>query len=1599
MADIRIGTETCLQAFAALKAWLLEGDAHFQEKLPLSALEDELGRFRVWCGNIGALQKGHSSLDYRLRESPLTQTNVLKLLRELKEALSQATAIVSKERLPYEEQSVSVEASDADADDSSDDNSDIDLPKSELEQRALDIVDIIDNLYRASVKIRSPVLKIRSLKAKSFKQIDKETGVDVFSAYTAFDQRFVEDVVEELRQTRIAPTDETSDEYLVQRLSRAVTKRRKQFKYWKKHRDKLAAPLQSEIAIDNAPAGPQLPEDPLEVPGPSVGDIAERAHIIAPKVTSDFGKTLISGTEATAFHRTLDDAVDSKTVTSIATTARDLDGRGVELPPPPKDADGERDFECPYCFVICPARHGRERAWRTHLLQDLSPYVCTYRDCSDPDQLYRSRREWNDHEESVHRRLWRCPMHVDAVYRSANAMQEHLVQDHTGITQSQIQDIVAMAQVSSTDTRETCPICFASSDSTGPFLVHLASHLERIATFALPKNVELKDEGSHASAHAAHGWSGSSSHDSRKWPFGDNDDLQFSDRGLERDSSSDTAQANWTEPPAETLAIEHDETELTEDLGTSDEEMTSQADSLEDEDLSGDSPRANQHPSEIRLFDILTIADLYLSGFLKPQSSSQDKSPLATHVYNHKISYLKHDMTDLAIDVIVNAANETLLGGGGLDGRIHSRAGSQLLRECRRFNGCPMGEVRITSAGKLPCRRVIHAVGPECWRVTKDRRKSLLKSCYTGALELAVANGLRSIAFPPISTGHNEYPQQEAAQIAIEAVLGFLRGPDGEKMDRVIFCAINSLPERVYMQMLPRYFVTHEDDEAPSSFSAAAADVLSDDSVKETDSLGLDSAHGKGIFESPDVVTTSFLDNTISHLYERGKLPLPQQTARSPPRRLLNDKVSLAYGSITKLKVDAIVNGSNERVDVNPKATSLNSRIIQAGGPGLIEAYNILPRSTIGHPRMTDGFELPCKKVLHVARPSYHWTRRAETDPLLRSCYRNCLVKAVEEGLKSIAFPSLSTGGLGYPVVRAAEIATEEIRNFLETEEGAQIDHVVICVFKNTSYKAYLQTLPKCFPPVPLKHKQDLATPSGSSQAVDRDDQPRLKHQQDLAELSGPSAAAGQSDHPRLKHEVDLATGEYEFNNPPLPPVVPSMNPTISRDPEQSPGEADSPIDLPQVPTHVQPQESDNLSSQSMAPSTNEEGIRYPNQLLYPIDELVELPEVPSAIPSRHINDPPPPAVAPSTEQRTGQPAAQSLGETDEPVVQPEAATEDPSAEKGSVQSEESPTPSIWNCCACYARPMISKNCLICFHEQCKSCPPSVAPESGRSPAVWLLRLWVAGIGMPTRADMRAAREIGRKGMSHEEELRPIYCKIHRKHIDVDTLTFFNEPWEFGTDDQAYIIITRQMSEKETDILFEHTKLLRKARADELLRDTMANVAIIQNVGSVHIAQDDPETHRFIIGGLDSWDKSGVAPPVILTESDHGSSCLQKAGCEVHWSESHFWYLEVFEEGTGIWLHGRRLLPPDDEVPISDQLNSGDILQIGREKAGDGAKGDEADEPCFILRVECNNLSKSDGAVFREAQRRELKTMGMGIDSWRVQQKTDPRKLVLKQDL
>lgn len=203
------------------------------------------------------------------------------------------------------------------------------------------------------------------------------------------------------------------------------------------------------------------------------------------------------------------------------------------------------------------------------------------------------------------------------------------------------------------------------------------------------------------------------------------------------------------------------------------------------------------------LAEIPVLSQLYRQGVLLQASSN--KKPV--QLLNDTVGSLQYDITKLKVDGIVNAANRSLLGGGGVDGAIHRAAGSQLLQACSQLDGCDIGDAKITPAYNLPSERVIHTVGP-IYRLENNRDpqrpEKLLRSCYRRSLELAVEKGIKSIAFSCVSTGIYGYPNLAAARIAADEVRAFLEEPaSAGKLDRVIFCLFQPEDVEAYETILP----------------------------------------------------------------------------------------------------------------------------------------------------------------------------------------------------------------------------------------------------------------------------------------------------------------------------------------------------------------------------------------------------------------------------------------------------------------------------------------------------------------------------------------------------------------------------------------------------------------------------------------------------------------------------------------------------------------------------------------------------------------------------------------------------------------------------
>ena len=163
---------------------------------------------------------------------------------------------------------------------------------------------------------------------------------------------------------------------------------------------------------------------------------------------------------------------------------------------------------------------------------------------------------------------------------------------------------------------------------------------------------------------------------------------------------------------------------------------------------------------------------------------------------------IEADITTLDVDAIVNAANSSLLGGGGVDGAIHRAAGRELLAECRTIGGCPTGEARLTRGYRLPARYVIHTVGP-VWQGGQSAEPEQLAACYANSLALARDRGIRSIAFPAISTGVYGYPPEAAAQVAADAV-GRLLADHPDDFDTILFVCFSPRAMRLYADAIAR---------------------------------------------------------------------------------------------------------------------------------------------------------------------------------------------------------------------------------------------------------------------------------------------------------------------------------------------------------------------------------------------------------------------------------------------------------------------------------------------------------------------------------------------------------------------------------------------------------------------------------------------------------------------------------------------------------------------------------------------------------------------------------------------------------------------------
>ncbi|BGP46140.1 hypothetical protein JCM10450v2_001980 [Rhodotorula kratochvilovae] len=239
----------------------------------------------------------------------------------------------------------------------------------------------------------------------------------------------------------------------------------------------------------------------------------------------------------------------------------------------------------------------------------------------------------------------------------------------------------------------------------------------------------------------------------------------------------------------------------------------------EDHKDEDEEPEEEPRPEGVKVSELKTIREMYEEGSLQGYDESEELAYPHDATLNEKVVLWRGDITKLEVDCIVNAANKALLGGGGVDGAIHSAAGPGLLAECRTLNGAETGETKLTGGHRLPVKHIAHTVGPVYSRGRREECEEKLRSCYKTTLDLCVENNIRTVAFSGISTGIYGYPLDAAAQVACDEIHKFFEGNGGDKIDKVIFCVFRQIDVNSYLDNIPIYFPP-----SPEKDSKAAAD-------------------------------------------------------------------------------------------------------------------------------------------------------------------------------------------------------------------------------------------------------------------------------------------------------------------------------------------------------------------------------------------------------------------------------------------------------------------------------------------------------------------------------------------------------------------------------------------------------------------------------------------------------------------------------------------------------------------------------------------------------------------------------------------------------
>ncbi|KAI9769386.1 MAG: hypothetical protein M1840_004088 [Geoglossum simile] len=484
---LALAAKHCFQTFVNISRAVSKDNLQNQWEILRPSLENQSTRLRLWAANIGALQRGKSSLDYRLREASDVSGLTTGILESLNKRLEEVFSIVSGER-PQRALLVPDASFDGAPSECGDDytvevipeHGCILSPSSEMHLLLSVIHNTITNLFRLSVMLRSPIPLDRFMKASA----------EDLSYYTSYDCRHVSEKFPHAQQTP----------WLIERLGKANTRRRQYLKYRETHRAKLAKDtVTTQGADDNGLFGQGYTKTPVtNEPNKDV-----QSQGTSPKVAGTLLDTVATSYTPGDIDIIAERPETARSETTFATSVGDRSGN-VTIPPPPKESANGQHFECPYCFFIEAITGFSD--WRKHIIRDLQPYLCTFENCVLG--FFPSRHTWFNHELRAHRKEWYCGI-CGGSFVSLELFTGHMRDRHSGSFQED--NLSTIVEISERPLRRfrpnECPLCNDWKVATDnpkcsddiiyvtpkQFRKHLGQHMEELALFALPMSVSDVD--------------------------------------------------------------------------------------------------------------------------------------------------------------------------------------------------------------------------------------------------------------------------------------------------------------------------------------------------------------------------------------------------------------------------------------------------------------------------------------------------------------------------------------------------------------------------------------------------------------------------------------------------------------------------------------------------------------------------------------------------------------------------------------------------------------------------------------------------------------------------------------------------------------------------------------------------------------------------------------------------------------------------------------------------------------------------------------------------------------------------------------------------